>query len=230
MILSGVQKLTLLDFPGKVACTIFTGGCNFRCPFCHNASLVLEPTANTLQEDEVLSFLKKRVGILDGVVITGGEPLLHKDISSFLEKIKVLGYAVKLDTNGTNPVLLQDLAEKKLIDYVAMDIKNDKVNYDLATGCDTAMDTIEASISFLLKDTVDYEFRTTIVKGIHTEENLIAIAKWINPAKRYYMQQFKDSGNLLAKDGLSAYTDKEMLALADLIRPYLPSVQVRGIS
>ena len=231
MNISGIQKLTLLDYPGKVACTLFTAGCNFRCPFCHNAGLVLPDRLEeaSITEDEVMSFLKKRAGILDGVAITGGEPLLHTDMPEFLEKIKNLGYKIKLDTNGSNPTLLKDIVNAGLVDRVAMDIKNAPDEYEKTAGCSVDMEKIEESKDFLLTGTCDYEFRTTVVKGIHTRESLIAAAKWISGAQEYYLQQFKDSGNLILPDGLAAYDEKQMHALADAVRDYVPTVEVRGV-
>lgn len=231
MLISGLQKLTLLDYPGRVACTVFTGGCNFRCPFCHNASLVLpEQMVQDTNEEEVLSFLKKRVGVLDGVAITGGEPLLHKDIGGFLSKVKALGYEIKLDTNGSFPELLMELVKDGLVDRVAMDVKNSPELYAHTVGLEKLdMAPIERSKEFLLSGTVDYEFRTTAVKGLHTRESLRGAAEWIKGAKEYYLQQFKDSGNVLNIAGLGAFNEKEMHALADGLRDLVPSVQVRGV-
>lgn len=231
MLISGLQKLTLLDYPGRVACTVFTGGCNFRCPFCHNASLVLpEQMVQDTNEEEVLSFLKKRVGVLDGVAITGGEPLLHKDIGGFLSKVKALGYEIKLDTNGSFPELLMELVKDGLVDRVAMDVKNSPELYAHTVGLEKlGMAPIERSKEFLLSGTVDYEFRTTVVKGLHTRESLRGAAEWIKGAKEYYLQQFKDSGNVLNIAGLGAFNEKEMHALADGLRDLVPSVQVRGV-
>ena len=220
---SGLQKLTLLDYPGHVACTVFTAGCNFRCPFCHNAPLVLP---ERMQGDEdgsgtVLAFLKKRQGILDGVAVTGGEPLLHKDMGDFLRKIKDLGYAVKLDTNGSFPRRLRELVEAGLVDRVAVDIKNSPTLYAKTVGV-PGFDPgpVEETKNYLLSGVVEYEFRTTVVKGLHTRESLVEAAKWIAGAKEYY---------LIAIEGLSAFTGEEMHALADAVRPYVPSVQVRGV-
>jgi pyruvate formate lyase activating enzyme len=231
MLISGLQKLTLLDYPGQVACTVFTGGCNFRCPFCHNSPLVLpEQLAHDTDEEQVLSFLSKRVGVLDGVAITGGEPLLHKDIGDFLAKVKAMGYKIKLDTNGSFPDLLMELVRDKLIDRVAMDIKNAPELYPATVGVTTVdMTAIERSKEFLLSGAIDYEFRTTVVKGLHTEESLLTAAKWISGAKEYYLQQFKDSGHVLNIEGLDAYDEQEMHALADAIKPIVPTVQVRGV-
>ena len=232
MKISGIQKLTLLDYPGTVACTVFTAGCNFRCPFCHNAMLVLPEQIEDagLSEDEVLGFLKKRRGVLDGVAITGGEPLLHRDLPELLGKIKVLGYKIKLDTNGSNPELLRGIIENRLVDRVAMDIKNAPEAYGETVGV-TGFDIapIAKSKDMLLFGDIDYEFRTTVVKGIHTKESLLEAAKWIAGAKEYYLQQFKDSGNLILPGGLAAYDEKDMHALADAVREYVPAVQVRGV-
>lgn len=232
MKISGIQKLTLLDYPGKVACTLFTAGCNFRCPFCHNAALVLPQQIEdaALDEDEILSFLKKRRGVLDGVAITGGEPLLHRELPELLVKIKALGYMIKLDTNGSNPELLGEIIERKLVDRVAMDIKNAPEAYGMTAGLQRLdIAPIERSKDMLLGGDTDYEFRTTVVKGIHTKESLLEAAKWIAGAKEYYLQQFKDSGNLILPEGLAAYDEKEMHALADAVREYVPAVQVRGV-
>ena len=231
MLISGLQKLTLLDYPGKVACTVFTGGCNFRCPFCHNAPLVLpERLAHDTDEEQVLAFLKKRQGTLDGVAITGGEPLLHKDIAKFLEKVKALGYSIKLDTNGSFPDRLIEIVSAGLVDRVAMDIKNSPELYAGTTGCETLnMAEINKSREVLLSGAVDYEFRTTVVKGLHTEESLVSAAKWISGAKEYYLQQFKDSGDVLDIGTLCAFDEREMHALCESVRRYVPAAQVRGV-
>ena len=234
MLISGLQKLTLLDYPGKVACTVFTPGCNLRCPFCHNAPLVLPELAGqcdgAISEDELLLFLRKRQGVLDGVAVTGGEPLLHKDLPSFLEKVRALGFMIKLDTNGTFPERLMDVVSAGLVDRVAMDIKNSPELYAKTVGLDTLdLGAIERSKDFLLSGTVDYEFRTTVVRGLHTRESIVGAAQWIAGAKEYYLQQFKDSGQIIAIDGLSTYDEKEMHSLAEAAAQYVPSVQVRGV-
>lgn len=232
MKVTGIQKLTLLDYPGVVACTVFTAGCNFRCPFCHNAMLVLPEQIDDecLTDDEVFGFLKKRRGVLDGVAVTGGEPLLHADMPEFLARVKELGYKMKLDTNGSNPELLSEIVKNKLVDRVAMDIKNAPEEYARTIGLKSFdIAPVERSKEMLLRGDIDYEFRTTVVKGIHTKESLIGAAKWIEGAKEYYLQQFKDSGNLILPDGLSAYDEKQMHALADAVRDYVPTVEVRGV-
>ncbi len=231
MKLSGLQKLTLLDYPGHVACTVFTAGCNFRCPFCHNAGLVLpERERDEFDEEYILSFLKKRIGVLDGVAITGGEPLIHADIPQFLEKIKAMGYKIKLDHNGTQPGRLQYLVENGLVDRVAMDIKNGPSHYAATAGLEKIdMDAITRSKELLLSGKVEYEFRTTVVKGIHTRESLIEAAQWISGAKEYYLQQFKDSGDILDMTGLGSYSDEEMRTLLSAVREYLPVAELRGV-
>ena len=231
MLVSGLQKLTLLDYPGKVACTVFTGGCNFRCPFCHNAPLVLpEQIAHDSSAEEVLRFLKKRVGVLDGVAVTGGEPLLHTDIADFLREIKGMGFLIKLDTNGSFPDRLIALVEDGLVDRVAVDIKNSPVLYAKTVGLPQFdLRPVERTKDYLLSGPVEYEFRTTVVRGLHTKESLIEAAQWIAGAKEYYLQQFKDSGAVLDIAGLSAFDGEEMHAFADAVRPWVPSVQVRGV-
>ena len=186
MKVTGIQKLTLLDYPGVVACTVFTAGCNFRCPFCHNAMRVLPEQIDDecLTDDEVFGFLKKRRGVLDGVAVTGGEPLLHADMPEFLARVKELGYRIKLDTNGSNPELLSEIVKNKLVDRVAMDIKNAPEEYARTIGLKSFdIAPVERSKEMLLRGDIDYEFRTTVVKGIHTKESLIGAAKWIEGAK-----------------------------------------------
>lgn len=231
MDVSGLQKLTLLDYPGRVACTIFTGGCDLRCPFCHNASLALpERERDVIGHDELLAFLRKRVGILDGVAVTGGEPLLHAGIEELLAEIKALGYAIKLDTNGTFPARLRSIVEAGLADRVAMDIKAAPENYARVTGVPGLdLAPVRESVDYLMHCGVDYEFRTTAVKGLHVPEDFEGIGRWIAGAKEYYIQCFKDSGDLIAAQGLSDFSEEEMRSLADIVRPFVPAVQLRGI-
>jgi len=231
MRITGVQKLTLLDYPGTVACTLFTAGCNFRCPFCHNPALVLpSDIGGELPLEDVMSFLRKRFGTLDGVAITGGEPLLHADMPELLEQIKAIGYRIKLDTNGSNPKLLKEIVEAGLVDRVAMDIKNSPELYAETAGIPwLELKSVEESKDYLLSGRVEYEFRTTVVKGLHTRESLIAAAEWIKGAKEYFLQQFKDSGAVLLPEGLGAYNEKEMHELAAAVLPIVPVVQVRGV-
>ena len=230
MKIEALQKLTLLDYPGKMAATVFTYGCNLRCPFCHNALLVTEESDGGISEEEVLSFLSKRKGMLEGVCVTGGEPLLQPDIEDFLRAIKDMGFAVKLDTNGTLPEKLKAVVRKGLVDFVAMDIKNCRDKYALTSG-KTCMNlsAIDESIRFLLSGAVDAEFRTTVVKNLHTEEDLIKIASWISGCDRYFIQQFVDSGNLI-DNSLSGYTDYELTAMYKQVKRKLPVTKLRGIS
>ncbi len=212
MTFAGFQKLTLLDFPGVVACTLFTQGCNFRCPFCHNASLVMgSGEMASYGEEEILTFLQKRQGILEGVCITGGEPLMHPGLGDFLRRVKALGYRVKLDTNGSYPDRLQALASKGLLDYVAMDVKNRAEKYSLTAGGE-GMDltAVEASMDFLLAGSLPYEFRTTVARELHTVEDIESIARRIAGAEGYFIQNFKDSGSILA--GPLSPVDEDTLA------------------
>lgn len=223
----GFQKLTLLDFPGKVACLLFTGGCNFRCPFCHNAGLVTHLGEKTYSEEEILSYLEKRKGILDGVCVTGGEPLLQSGLSAFLKKVKALGYAVKLDTNGSFPDRLKALVFDGLVDYVAMDIKNAPEKYALTVGTEADLAAVKESVSFLLSGAVDYEFRTTLVAELHTAADMEAIGEWIKGAKRYFLQTFRDSGDLIGT-GLGALDEESTRAFSEIAQRYAIPAQIRG--
>lgn len=232
MLIAGVQKLTLLDYPGQVACTVFAGGCNFRCPYCHNASLVLperiaeEPGG----AEAVLRFLQKRRGVLDGVAVSGGEPLLQPGLAEFLRAVRAMGYRVKLDTNGSFPERLRALMEEGLVDFVAMDVKNAPALYAETAGCKLLdMGAVERSREYLMGGAVPYEFRTTLVRGLHTPESVRAAAEWIAGARAYYLQQFRDSGDVIAAAGLGAFADDEMRAMADIVRPFVPSVRLRGV-
>lgn len=229
MTINGLQKLTLLDYPEHTACTVFTAGCNFRCPFCHNAGLVTDiREGDTIPTEEVLSFLSKRVGLLDGVCITGGEPLLQPDIEAFIRKIKDMDYKVKLDTNGSRPEKLRELIEKGLVDYVAMDIKNSRERYSETAGVEISLGDIEESIHIIKNSGVDYEFRTTVAVGLHTEEDIEALARWIAPAKRYFLQNFVDSGNLIG-EGFSPHSEKVLEEMKHRATQILPDAQIRGI-
>jgi len=231
MLISGLQKLTLLDFPGRVACTVFTGGCNFRCPFCHNSSLVLpERIGQDTDEEKVLAFLKKRQGVLEGVAVTGGEPLLQKDIADFLRKVRELGYKIKLDTNGAFPEKLEALISEGLVDRVAMDIKNSPELYGKTVGIKNFdISPVERSKNLLLSGVVEYEFRTTLVKGLHTRYSVEQMAGWIAGAKEYYLQQYKESGDIINIEGLSAFDEEEMNMLKAAAEGFVPAVQLRGI-
>ena len=229
MDIQGLQKMTLLDYPGKVACTVFLGGCDFRCPFCHNGELVLSPAPAQMDQEELLAFLKKRRGLLDGVCITGGEPLLRPDLPQFLEAIKALGYPVKLDTNGSHPAALRDLAQRKLVDYVAMDIKNSPALYPLTAGVpELDLGPIRESVAFLLEGTVDYEFRTTVVREFHDGDSFRAIGPWLAGAKRYFLQSFVDRDTVI-REGLHPWDRESLQTFADLVRPWVPSVELRGV-
>ena len=227
--IKGLQKLTLLDFPQRVACTIFTGGCNFRCPFCHNASLVLDPDrAEGISEEELFAFLEKRKGLLDGVCITGGEPFLQKGIADTVRRIKAMGYAVKLDTNGYYPEALKVLVAEGLVDYVAMDIKNSPALYAKTAGLEELdFSRIEESVRFLMSGAVDYEFRTTVTRELHSKESLSEAAQFIKGAKRYYLQTFIDSGDLVG-GSFSAYSGDEMQSLLEAVKAFVPTAQIRG--
>ena len=228
MLIKGLQKTTLLDYPSKIAATIFTGGCNFRCPFCHNASLVTRQDTEAIPEEEVLSFLEKRCGILDGVCITGGEPLLQKDIALFCEKVHSLGLLIKLDTNGSRPAELQSLIDGKLVDYIAMDVKNSKELYAKTCGVSQFPSKVEESIKIIMSSGLPYEFRTTVVKELHTPESIDALCRWITGANRYYLQGFIDSGDTIEK-GFSAYSAEEMTNLLEIAKRYVPTAELRGI-
>lgn len=230
MNIQGLQKLTLLDYPGKVACTIFFAGCNFRCPFCHNASLVthIDPEEN-IPREEMLAFLRKRAGILDGVCITGGEPLLAPDLEAFIREIKALGYEVKLDTNGSNAEKLKHLVKAGIIDYVAMDIKNSPEKYGMTIGIEGyEMSNVMQSAAFLMEGHVPYEFRTTVVREFHKREDFEAIGQWLEGADRYYLQSFVDSGDLI-QPGLRGYTKEIMEQALEIVRQYIPAADLRGM-
>ncbi len=232
MHIEAYQKLTLLDFPGRTAATIFTHGCNFRCPFCHNAGLVVRGSVSQIPESEVLDYLEKRKKLLDGVCITGGEPLLQKDIAAFIRKLKEIGYLVKLDTNGSFPEKLEELINEGIIDYVAMDIKNCREKYPLTAGApQDIVAKVEKSVNILISGKVDYEFRTTVCKGLHTIEDMTAIGEWLKGAKAYYLQPFKDSGDIIAgseKAPLYALENAQTEALLAAVKPYIPNSSIRG--
>ncbi|MBE6600072.1 MAG: anaerobic ribonucleoside-triphosphate reductase activating protein [Ruminococcaceae bacterium] len=230
MNIQGLQKLTLLDYPEHVACTVFTGGCNFRCPFCHNALLVTGNFgASKMTSGDIFGFLKKRQGILDGVCITGGEPLLHPDINELLRGIKDLGFAVKLDTNGSFPEKLIELCENGLVDYVAMDIKNTPEKYGVTVGkADFDITPILKSVEFLKKGTVPYEFRTTVTLEYHEIEDIENISKWLKGAEKYFLQNFVDSGELIDSE-THGHDKNVMKSMLEVAKRYLPSTELRGI-
>lgn len=229
MKLSGMQKLTLLDFPGKMACTLFTPGCNFLCPFCHNSSLVTDIDEHFIKAEEVLRFLRARQGILEGVCITGGEPLLQKDIEDFMREIKDMDFLLKLDTNGSFPHKLEGIIEEGLVDYVAMDVKNSPELYAETIG-KTAFDlsSVNESVELLKEGRVPYEFRTTVTKNFHNLKSLLEIADWISGCDSYYLQQFVNSGQLI-DETITGYTDEELKALYREVKRKLPCTQLRGV-
>ena len=229
MTINGMQKLTLLDYPGNVACLIFTQGCNFRCPFCHNSGLLdMNNNCEKIDEKEVFKYLEKRKGLLDGVCISGGEPLLQKDIEYFIRKVKDLGYKVILDTNGSSPKKLKQLIEEGLIDYVAMDIKNDFLNYDKTAGMCTNIDNIKKSIEIIENSNIEYEFRTTIVKQFHDVGKLEKIIQYIGPNARYYIQNYQDCSSVLQR-GLDGFDEEELLNIKNTLGVKYPNLVVRGV-
>ncbi len=229
MTIEGLQKLTLLDYPGRTACTVFLAGCNFRCPFCHNYELVASPVAPLMSDEELLDYLQKRKGLLDGVAITGGEPLLRKELPDLLSKIKALGYAIKLDTNGSFPARLKALVGEGLIDYVAMDIKNSPARYGQTVGfLKLELNAIQESIDFLMSGAVEYEFRTTVIEQFHSGEEIEAIARWIRGADRWFLQRFKPSERV--PDGsLTAPTTQRMEEYLQIAKKFIPNAELRGV-
>lgn len=228
MKIGGLQKLTLLDFPGKVACTIFTVGCNFRCPFCHNAGLVEGRNVEQLTEDDVMAFLVKRKNVLEGVCLTGGEPLIQCGVESFLQRVKALGYCVKLDTNGAFPDRLQKIVESGLVDYVAMDVKNSAETYSQTVGANADIDAVRRSVELLKSNVVDYEFRTTVTGSFHTEASIEAMGQWLKGAKRLYLQKFVDSGDLIDNTTYGS-DDATLQRYQQILQPYIPTVKIRGL-
>lgn len=229
MKICGFNKTTLLDYPGRVACTIFLGGCNFRCPFCQNGALVVEPgTQPEYSQEEILAFLKKRKGILDGVCISGGEPTLAPELPEFLGRIRELGYDVKLDTNGSRPSVVKNLAAADLINKVAMDIKACPSNYHVLTGVHADLDGIRETAGWLLEGHLDYEFRTTVVKELHSEKDFQEISRWLSGAKAYYLQAYRDSDGVLMP-GFSACSEKKMINYRDILSQTIPVVEIRGM-
>lgn len=229
MDIKGFQKLTLLDYPSKVACTVFTGGCNFRCPFCHNASLIVNPNeVESITQEEILDYLKKRVGILDAVCVTGGEPLMQKNLKPFLIKVKELGYLIKIDTNGFFPDILQNLIDENLVNYVAMDIKNSLEKYPITSGVKNLdISKIMKSVSLLMNANIDYEFRTTVVSEFHKAEDFEKIGKWLKNAKAYYLQNYKDSDSVLTK-GLHSLSKNELNDAKTILKQYIDNTFIRG--
>lgn len=248
MLIKGLQKITLLDYPGKIACTVFLGGCNFRCPFCHNGSLVLpEKFGETIDKGDFLSFLDSRVGRLQGVCVSGGEPTLHNDLPELLSEIKARGFAVKLDTNGTNPEMLFSLIADGLVDYVAMDIKNSPEKYALTVGLVQPVEAtssadeklisnfefpisnlraVRESAALLMEGRVDFEFRTTLVRELHSAGDIRAIGEWLSGDEKFFLQTYRDEGDLLA-GGFSAFSSAETEGLLSILREYIPAAEIR---
>lgn len=230
MQIHGLNKTTLLDYPEHVAATIFTGGCNFRCPFCHNSDLVINPMSQPLiPEEEILEFLRKRKNILSGVCITGGEPTLQADLPDLIRRVKGMGYLVKLDTNGYRPEVLKNLIKENLLDYIAMDIKSGPTGYALASGMpDIDFEKINESIDFIMHCGVQYEFRTTVVRGIHEKSDFEEIALLIQGCRAYFLQNYKDNEKVLMP-GFESFSKEELEDFADILRPYIKRVELRGI-
>ena len=229
MKIHGLQKMTLLDFPGHVACTVFTGGCDLRCPFCHNFELVDGTAPAMMEEEELLSFLEKRRGLLDGVAFTGGEPCLQKNLPELMRKIREMGFAIKLDTNGNHPDMLEKMISEGLVDYVAMDIKNSPEKYAVTCGLETlGLTKIRQSVEILKSGRVDYEFRTTVVAQFHEENDFRLIGQWLRGAKRYFLQSFTDRDSV-PYGGMSAPSREEIFRYAQIAQENIPDTQVRGV-
>lgn len=230
MHIAGFRKTTLLDYPHKIAATIFLAGCNFSCPFCHNSGLIKNSSNSlSISKDEIFQYLKKRQSILEGVCITGGEATLNPDLPEFIQEIKALNYLVKLDTNGSNPNMLASLISNQLIDYVAMDIKNSPENYDKTSGCKVDLSAISKSIELLLSNKIEYEFRTTVVKGLHTTDDFLKIGPWIDGAKQYFLQGFIESEQVLCKNMFSSFDRKSLEEFCFLLEPHVKSISIRGV-
>ncbi len=231
MQIHGLQKLTLLDYPGHMSATIFTGGCNFRCPFCHNSELVLHPeSVPAIPEKDIFEFLKSRAGKLEGVCITGGEPTLQKDLPEFIAKVRSLGFKIKLDTNGQMPAVLESLLAGKMLDYVAMDIKNSRERYAETVGISGFLtDSVERSVALLMKSGIQYEFRTTVAAELHDRESMESIGRWIAGAKHYYLQPFRESEQVMMRDTYHAPDRETLILWKELLSTTIPRVDIRGI-
>ena len=229
MKIHGLQKMTLLDYPGKVACTVFLGGCDFRCPFCHNYELAEGKVPALMEDTELLAFLKKRHGLLDGVAFTGGEPCLHRELPELMKQVRDLGYGVKLDTNGNHPALLREILDAGLADYVAMDVKNSPEKYAMTCGLETIdLGPIRESIALIMDRAPDYQFRTTVVRELHEAEDFHGIGEMIRGAKRYHLQCFTDR-DTVPFEGLHAPTPQELQAFRDIAAGYVLEAELRGV-
>ena len=229
MKIHGLQKMTLLDFPGHVACTVFLGGCDLRCPYCHNYELATGKVPPVMEEEELFTFLAKRKGLLDGVAITGGEPCLHRDLPEFIAKIREMGFSVKLDTNGTHPAVLAEVLERGLVEYVAMDVKNSPDKYAMTAGLQTLdIGPIRESIELLKNAGIEYEFRTTVVDELHEAGDFEEIGRWIEGARHYFLQCFTDR-DTVPFEGLSAPSKEKLEACAAVVSKYVKDVQIRGV-
>ena len=224
----GLQKVTLLDYPGRVACTVFLSGCDMRCPWCHNSELAEGSAPPVMTLEELLAFLRRRKGLLDGVAVTGGEPLLRPELPELFARIRELGYPVKLDTNGLHPEPLRRLTEAGLVQYVAMDIKNSPGRYAETAGLPAVdLSAVQESIDLLMRGPADYEFRTTAVREFHDDDSFREIGPWLRGAKRYFLQKFTDR-DTVPFAGLHAPEDADLRRWAELLRPDIPTVAVRG--
>jgi pyruvate formate lyase activating enzyme len=229
MKIKGLQKQTVLDYPSKLACTVFTFGCNFRCGFCHNPELVVDDGRPEMKQEDIIEFLKKRKDFLDGVCITGGEPTLNKELPNFISKIKELGFLVKLDTNGTNPKMLEELIDKKLVDYIAMDIKAPLEFYDTVTNVKVNKADIQKSVD-LIRKTKDYEFRTTVVPGLFNEEHARLIGEWLKGSNKFYIQQFRGIKTLDKNFvGKKPFSKEELIKFCNILKPYFKTCEIRGV-
>lgn len=228
MIINGLQKLTLLDFPGHTACTVFLAGCDMKCPFCHNSELIDASAPALMTDDELMVFLKKRTGLLDGVAFTGGEPLLRKELPELFEKIKDMGYAVKLDTNGAHPKALAEVLDRKLVDYVAMDVKNSPEHYPQTCGRESVkLDDIKLSIRLIMDSGIKYEFRTTVVEQLHDESSFEGIGQLINGAESYFIQPFTDRETVVFS-GFSAPDAQKLEKYLSIMKKYVKNAEIRG--
>ena len=230
MKIGGLQKTSLLDYPDILSAIIWTAGCNFRCPFCYNKQLVLGKT-EIISEETILSFLEKRRDVLEGLSISGGEPLLQEDIVDFTEKVKKLNYLIKIDTNGAFPEKLKELIDKKLVDYVSMDVKAPKEKYDQLVGVKTDLSKIEQSIDLIKNEAPDYEFKTTVVPGMLNKKDIVEIAKWLEGSKQFYLQQFKSDSPLVSSklNDVAPYSKKELNEMLQEIKPFFKNCSLRGV-